>query len=77
MTKEQWLENMLSKSPLYEEFLNLKDKELILYIINNFYPEKPENSEAWDNFVINVMESTESDFLLTEAEHEFLKSMGE
>ena len=59
MTREQWLENMESDSPKYSELIELKDADLLTYLIRNLA------SEKMNIFVENVLHDDGTDFILS------------
>lgn len=64
MTKEQWLENMLSETPDYNGLLDevsmSKDRELLKYLIDGM------PSSMINKFVENVIDSDRLDWLVPE-----------
>jgi hypothetical protein len=61
MTKEQWLENMKSDSPDYDGLLELRDKDLLKYLIDGLCIANKDTPNtcppAFEKFIDNVMGS--------------------
>jgi hypothetical protein len=73
MTKEQWLENMQTETPDYKGLLRERDSELLSYLIKNLIS----NKQAMGSFVCNIMDSPETDYMLSTKHLQYLKDVGE
>lgn len=83
MTKEQWLENMLSDSPDYAELLkeleNTKDRDLLNYLINGI-TSMSTSDKLWEfvpytSFLYNALDSKVTDFMLDNQDLEFIETL--